>query len=117
MKFYAQLNENKICIGISQLSGEVIQDDMIEISSVDSGYMWKKHENGVWSEGTFEPQSTAPISEFEELKVKNTALQTDLLNTKLAMAELVEQQQTDKLDNQLALAEVIESIMGGGTVA
>lgn len=44
-------------------------------------------------------------------------LETDLINTKLAMAELVEQQQADKLDNQLALAEVIESIMGGGTVA
>lgn len=55
MKFYAQLNENSICIGISQLSGEVIQDDMIEISTNDDSYMWKKYENGVWSDGTFEP--------------------------------------------------------------
>lgn len=37
------------------------------------------------------------------------------LNTKLAMAELVEQQISDKTDTQLALAELIESIMGGGT--
>ncbi|WP_414733446.1 hypothetical protein [Acetobacterium carbinolicum] len=44
-------------------------------------------------------------------------LETELLNTKLAMAELVEQQQADNLNNQLALAEVIESIMGGGTIA
>jgi hypothetical protein len=44
-------------------------------------------------------------------------LETELLNNKLAMAELVEQQQADNLNNQLALAEVIESIMGGGTVA
>ncbi|OFV69245.1 hypothetical protein [Acetobacterium wieringae] len=117
MYFYAQLNENKVCIGISQLSGEVIQDNLIEIPSADSGYLWKKFENGAWSTGSFEPQSTAPISEFEELKVKNTALQTDLTNTKLAMAELVEQQQADKLSSQLALAEVIESIMGGGATA
>lgn len=117
MKFYAQLNENKICIGISQLSGEVIHGDMIEIPSVDSGYLWKKYENSAWSTGKFEPQSTAPISEFEQLKAKNTALLTDLTNTKLAMAELIEQQQADNLNNQLALAEVIESIMGGGTVA
>lgn len=115
MKIYAQLNENKICIGISQLSGEVIQENLIELPSADTGYLWKKYENSTWSAGTFEPESTAPISEFEELKVKNTALQTDLINTKLAMAELVEQQQADKLNNQLALAEVIESIMGGGT--
>ncbi|UYO62788.1 hypothetical protein LNN31_18785 [Acetobacterium wieringae] len=44
-------------------------------------------------------------------------LENELLNTKLAMAELVEQQQADKLNNQLALAELIESIMEGGTVA
>ena len=48
-------------------------------------------------------------------KVKQ--LETDLTNTKLAMAELVEQQQADKLNNQLPLAELIESIMEGGTVA
>ena len=117
MKFYAQINENKICTGISQLSGEVIQENMIAIPTADSGYLWKKYENNAWSTGTFEPVSTAPISEFEELKVKNTALQTDLTNAKLAMAELVEQQQADNLNNQLALAEVIESIMGGGAVA
>ena len=67
MKFYAQMNENKICTGISQLSGEVIQDDMVEIASADSSYMWKKFENDVWSIGTFEPISTAPIDEFETL--------------------------------------------------
>ncbi|MBC3796425.1 hypothetical protein [Acetobacterium tundrae] len=50
-----------------------------------------------------------------EEKVKQ--LETDLINSKLAMAELAEQQEADKLNNQLALAEVIESIMGGGTAA
>jgi len=68
MKFYAQLNENKICTGISQLSGEVIQSNMIEIQSADSSYMWKKYENSAWSTETFEPVSTAPITEFEQLK-------------------------------------------------
>lgn len=48
---------------------------------------------------------------------KVTALEMDLTNTKLAMAEIIEQQQVDNLNNQLALAELIESIMEGGTVA
>lgn len=52
--------------------------------------------------------------EVEMLKAKNTALETELLNTKLATAEMVEQQQTDKLENQLALAEIIEVVTGGG---
>lgn len=73
MKFYAQMNENNICTGISQLNGEVIQEDMIEIESADSSYMWKKFDLGVWSTEKFEPISTAPISEFEVLKEESKA--------------------------------------------
>lgn len=54
---------------------------------------------------------------FIPVEVKTKQLENELLNTKLAMAELVEQQQADKLSNQLALAELIESIMEGGTTA
>lgn len=75
MKFYAQLNENKICIGISQLSGEVINDNMIEIQSADNSYLWKKYENKTWSTGTFEPESTAPITEYEELKTRVSCME------------------------------------------
>ncbi len=76
MKFYAQLNENSICIGISQLSGEVIQDNMIEIQSFDNNKIWRKYENKAWSAEKFEPQSTAPISEFEALQVRTGLLET-----------------------------------------
>lgn len=74
MKFYAQLNENNICIGISQLSGEVIQSNMIEIQSLDNDKLWRKYENKAWSAEKFEPQSTAPISEFEALKAEQRVL-------------------------------------------
>ena len=74
MKFYAQLNENNICTGVSQLSGEVLQENMIEIPSADSALLWKKYENGAWSAEKFEPQSTAPISEFEQLKAEQQEL-------------------------------------------
>jgi len=74
MKFYAQLNENNICIGISQLSGEVIKDNMIEIQSFDNDKLWRKYENKAWSTEKFEPQSTAPISEFEQLKAEQQEL-------------------------------------------
>ena len=74
MKFYAQLSENNICIGISQLSGEVIKSDMVEIQSFDNDKLWRKYENGAWSAEKFEPQSTAPISEFEALKAEQQVL-------------------------------------------
>lgn len=89
MKFYAQLNENKVCIGISQLSGEVIQDNMIEIPSADAGCLWKKYENGAWSTGTFEPQSTAPITEFEAVKAENIALRNDLSSAVIELSTLI----------------------------
>ena len=76
MKFYAQLNENNICIGISQLTGEVIQSNMVEIPSFDNDKLWRKYENGAWSSEKFEPQSTAPISEFEALQVRTGLLET-----------------------------------------
>lgn len=68
MKFYAQLNENNICIGVSQLSGEVNQPDMVPIDSINTDYIWRKYENGQWSAEKYEPVSTAPLDEFEETK-------------------------------------------------
>lgn len=69
----------------------------------------KKETGEVWYEYVDELKSV------EDQRIYD--LESELLNTKLAMAELVEQQQADNLNNQLALAEVIESIMGGGTTA
>lgn len=80
MKCYAQINENNICIGISQLAGEVVQDNMIEIPTVDMSYLWKKHENGSWSNETYEPESTAPITEFTSMKNQIDALNIAMAN-------------------------------------
>ena len=90
MVFYAQLNENNICVGVSQLSGKVNNYNMIEIDSYDYDYMWKKYENGIWSKEKFEPKSTAPIDEFEQLKLDNEKLKQDNLTTLEACAELYE---------------------------
>lgn len=89
MKFYAQLNENNICIAISRLSGEVIQENMIEIQSEDSDKLWRKYENSAWSTEKFEPESTAPISEFEEMKAENIALRNDLSNAVMELSMLI----------------------------
>jgi hypothetical protein len=66
MHFYAQLNENDICIGVSQLSGEINTSNMIAIDAMDTDYLWKKYENGQWSAEKYEPVSTALITEFED---------------------------------------------------
>ena len=57
MKIYAQLNENNICVGISQLNGEVNAENMVEIGSFDESYVWKKYENGEWLKESNQPQT------------------------------------------------------------
>jgi hypothetical protein len=84
MKTYAQLNENNICTGISQLSGEVIQENMIELPSASMDYMWKKYENNQWSTDKFEPKSTAPIDEFTAMQNSVTTLGQQLAQEKLS---------------------------------
>lgn len=85
MKYYAQLNENKICTGISQLSGEVKQENMIEIPSADKSYLWKKFENGVWSEGTFEP--VQPVIPAEPTNAEMQANQMVIMDVLATMYE------------------------------
>lgn len=68
MFYYAQLDENNICIGVSCLSGEVQNDNLVRIDSMNDDYIWKKYENEQWSTEKFEPESTAPLTEFEETK-------------------------------------------------
>ena len=68
MIIYAQLNTNNICIGISQLSGEVDDPQLVKIDSLDTDKLWRKYENDQWSAEKFEPQSTAPLTKFEQLR-------------------------------------------------
>jgi len=82
MYFYALLNTDSICIGISQLSGKVNQPNMIRIENMDTDYIWRKYENGQWSEEKYEPISTAPIDDFEETKQRVADLE-------MAMAALL----------------------------
>jgi len=75
MFFYAQLNENKICIGVSQLSGAVESPNLVPIDGLDTDKIWRKYENGEWSSEKYEPETTAPVTEFEETKQRVSDLE------------------------------------------
>jgi hypothetical protein len=82
MYFYAQLDENNICIGISQLSGQVEASNMVPIDNLDIDKIWRKYENGQWSVEKYEPQTTAPLAEFEQMQQQLQLMQ-------LALDELI----------------------------
>lgn len=107
MKFYAQLNENNICIGISQLSGEVIQDNMVDIQSADSDKLWRKYENSAWSAEKFEPQTTAPITEFETLKTTVDQLCCESADPSIILSTVFSvMDDVNAIDGRLAALEV-----------
>lgn len=80
MFYYAVLNENDICTGVSQLSGEVNFPNNITIDSLEKDVVWKKYDrvSKTWSTEKFEPISTAPINEFEQLKQRQDLMQQAL---------------------------------------
>ena len=50
MFYYAQLNEENICVGISQLSGKVNEPSLIPLSEFDITIIGKMYADGVWKE-------------------------------------------------------------------
>ena len=63
-KFYAQLDENKKCIGVSQLSGPVSSPFLIEIDSFDEEYM------GMTFAGAVLPEPEKPSEKAARLAAK-----------------------------------------------
>ena len=57
---YAIIDSDNLCVGISQLSEEVNQTDMIEIPTYNEDYISRKYENGQWSAEKFEPTPVEP---------------------------------------------------------
>ena len=48
--YYAQIDENNICIAVSDLSGKVTADNMLRLEKYDTSLLGKKYNNGVWEE-------------------------------------------------------------------
>lgn len=77
MFVYAILNDNNICDGVSVLSGEVNQSNMIEIENNNlEYYIGRKYENGMWSAEKYETQTTSPLTDYEESKQRIDDLET-----------------------------------------
>jgi len=101
---YAQIDETGRCVGVSYLSGEVIADHMIPLADDEDVLPGDlRNEDGTWTR----PDPPAPQPD------RIAQLEAELLQTKLALAELAEANEADKTDVQLALAELADLIAGG----
>ena len=109
--YYAQLDEDNICVGLSQLTGEVDSRDMIELSEADfsgGNIMGCRHEDGQWVDVSPEPY--VPEKTIEERLAEMEELQ---LIQMMAQAEIFEQQQEETLIMFSAMADLFDLLLGG----
>ena len=83
MRYYITLNEERICIGYQTSDREIIADNVIEVTgAVTAGtvtpdwFLWRKYENGAWSQETYEPAPppVPPVSLEDRIRVLEDAL-------------------------------------------
>lgn len=98
MFIYAQLNEENICIGISQLSGEMNASNMVLLEEYDASIVGKKYEYGKWLE--------IPIIEVIEMPTEAEIIQAEML---LNQMQLIEQMNAIEMAN----AEILLNTLGG----
>ena len=74
-RFYAQLNKENICIGVSQLSKTATSSLMVALPSMDISLVGRKYNEGVWGEvERVEP----PLTDMEQTLLE-VALQVEYL--------------------------------------
>ncbi len=79
---YAQIDEKNICVGISQLSGEALAENMILLASCNASLLGKKYNDGIWEEVPAEAEPEVALSEIEKA-ILQTAINTEYMATML----------------------------------
>ena len=98
MYIYAQLNQDNICVGLSQLSGEVKADNMVLLEDYDISIAGKKYEDGIWVEIPVEPVIEEPTEQ-------------ETIQAELLLNQLLMQEQLNSIDE--ANAQILLNTMGG----
>lgn len=77
--YYAQIDDDDICCGISQLSGIVEHDNMIQLESYDMSLMGKLWTGTEWIENPNPPEPVEPTTEPTNQDIMDalTAMQGD----------------------------------------
>ena len=77
--YYAQIDDDGICCGVSQLSGEVDYDNMIQLESYDMSLMGKLWTGTEWIENPNPPKPVEPTTEPTNQDIMDalTAMQGD----------------------------------------
>ena len=88
--YYAQIDDDGICYGVSQLSGIVDMPNMIELESYDMSVMGKMWTGSEWVENPNPPvveQQPEPVTN-EEIKAKMDQLEQQNVAIMMGMVDV-----------------------------
>ncbi len=83
---YAELNNDNVVKGISELTSEVVNAKMIEIPAFDTSLMGKK-----WNGNIFVPSGIVlppPVDPFADIRAKLNKIEADLVEIKADMKNI-----------------------------
>lgn len=78
MFYCAQIDTQNICVGISQLSGEIDVENMIPIDSMDGALIGKRYNKGIWEDVSQPEPTPMPLSPTEQA-ILQTAINTEYM--------------------------------------
>lgn len=68
--YYAQIDENNICIAVSDLTGKVTADNMLRLETYDTSLLGKKYNNGVWEEVPQPPEPEPEPTQLDRIELQ-----------------------------------------------
>lgn len=82
IKYYAQIDVQNVCVGVSQLAGVVYADNLVELDSYDISVLGKVWQGGKWVEKPTEPEPPHPKPVTnEDIMAQLTAMQGEQVGT------------------------------------
>lgn len=84
--FYAQLNDDNICVSVSQVNNKVETENMIEIRDYNTSLLGKKYNNGVW-EDIKDNNTEIPLSDAELIQAELLLSQQEILTALLLLQQ------------------------------
>lgn len=101
--YYAQLNEENICVVVGEYSCKFEDENMIELKEADTGLLGCRYADGVWS--VVEKEEVEPTPSEEEV------IQAELLLNQMTILE--NQSNQDEVLAEILLNQILAEDKGG----
>lgn len=107
---YAQINDENICIAVSNLSGKVLADNLIPLEVFDTSILGKKYNNGVW-EDVPQPEPEPEPSQLDKIEEQVYGNNDNDIIIMEAIADQYEQTEEYRLNDMEVQATIFESVL------